>query len=408
LGRFEIVEVTNVWKVFADVNHDASILIARKRADAVDLTSLGSPAGLTEFRVRAVERGRSENEKLRQLAEGRWAIEHRTSHDFQRAQPDHRFEVIYSPKSALELDQIAARCRRLDEVADVTVGIQVYHHTKVPKEFIQRRGFHSTTKEGADWYPYIEANDVQRFYSKESTTQWLHFDSRLRDKRELSHYRLPRILVQQIFWRRLAAVLQEPTQPEMYLNTLFAVYNPRGITLACILGLLNSRFITGSYERRANRLFGDKFPKVSKIDLASVPIPRMSAATISIIGTLAVDLQSQWQGLRDALQESSADLAAVRSGASLADVQEFWKLSEAAFQSQARSLYGSVSSARNTLIREAYHKAKTAVDERWHLIRAGEARMEDLVRSAYRVSQDIYDDIIARTPEPQVDWALRS
>ena len=331
LRAFELVEITNVWKVFEDVNNDTSILIARKRPAHIEFSHAGSPEGLRELRVRAVERGRSESEKLRQLAEGTWSIEHRTTHDFQYRQTNHRFEVIYPQRAAVELDQIAARCRRLDTIADVTVGIQVYHHTKVSKDFIKKRGFHSTTKEGSDWYPFIDANDVQRYYAKASTTQWLHFSSKLRDKRDLAHYTEPRILVQQIFWRRLCAVLQTSAAPELYLNTLFSVSNPRDITLACILAFLNSRFVTGSYERRANRLFGDKFPKVSKIDLASVPIPRMSAKATLALGTAALELQSQWQGLRDALQDANSDLAAAYPEAGLTDFGHFWKLSEAEF-----------------------------------------------------------------------------
>ncbi|MER9456572.1 N-6 DNA methylase [Mesorhizobium sp. M0478] len=408
LQAFEFVEVTNVWKVFADVNHDASILIARKRPMPIALVPPGSPDGVKEFRVQAVERGRSESVKLKQLAEATWAIGHRTTHDFQYGQTNHRFEVIYPQKAALELDQIAARCRRLDAVADVTVGIQVYHHTKVPKEFIKRRGFHSAMREGSDWYPYIDANDVQRYYSKESTTQWLHFNDRLRDKRDLAHYAEPRILVQQIFWRRLSAVLQAPTEPEMYLNTLFAIYNARGVTLACVLALLNSRFITGSYERRANRLFGDKFPKVSKIDLASVPIPRMSPATMAALGDAALDLQAKWQGLRDALRDANVDLSAAHPEATLSELGEFWTLSEAAFLARASKIYGPASSTRNELLRSGYTKAKTTIDTLWHIIRSREQELEVLVRNAYRVNEEVYSAIIARTPPPEIEWALRS
>lgn len=34
--------------------------------------------------------------------------------------------------------------------------------------------------------------------------------------------------------------------------------------------------------------------------------------------------------------------------------------------------------------------------------------LEDLVRSAYRVNQEIYAMILGRTPEPAIEWALRS
>lgn len=408
LQSFEIVEITNVWKVFADVNHDACILIARKRARAVTLSTLKSAEGSKQFVVKAVERGKSEGEKLRRLASSLWSIEHKTSHSFQYKQPQHRLEVIYPEKVAEELDAVAARCRRLDSIADVTVGIQVYHHTKVSKQIIQRRGFHSTTREGADWHPYIDANDVQRYYSKPTTTQWLHYNDKLRDKRELSHYQQPRILIQQIFWRRLAAILEKPSKPTMYLNTLFAIYNSQEVSLECLLGLLNSRFVSGSYERRANRLFGDKFPKVSKIDLASIPVPRMSAATDRAIGDLAVKLQDDWQLLRDTLREAEEDLVSANSEARLSDFGDFWTLSEQKFQALFSSRYGSVSGIASQRIKRSYAKAKSIVDEKWHVIRSNEENMERLVRKAYRVDAYVYETMLERTPVPSIEWALRS
>lgn len=405
LERFEILEVTSVWKIFADVNHDASILVARKRVQAVDYRLGGAAAADALFKVQAIARGQSETEKLRQLAQGLWTISHATTHRFQFDQPEHRFEVIYTPDVAQELDRIAARCRRLDTVADVTVGIQVYHHTRVPKEFIRARGFHSTVRQGPDWHPYIDANDVQRYYAKSSTTQWLHFNERLRDKRDLAHYAEPRILVQQIFWQRMAGFLRVPDGPEMYLNTLFSIYNPRGVPLECLLGLVNSRFVSGSYERRANRLFGDKFPKVSKADLASVPVPAMSVATMASIGESALALQEHWQALRDAFRGASDDLAVLSPGASLSRVGDFWSLSETEFRQRIHQVLA-INDPTN--VRDIYRRVKTAADTHWPAIQEGEGELERLVRRAYRVREDIYEQIVGATPAPAIDWALRS
>jgi len=407
LESFEVLEIANIWKVFSDVNHDASIVIARKRSELPEFDSRSSAAALQEMKIRAVERGKSESEKLRQLAEGRWVISHSASHEFQYFQEGHRFEVIYPPNVAAELDKIASRCERLDNVADVTVGIQVYHHTKVPKEFIRRRGFHSTMREGADWYPYVDANDVQRYYISPSDVQWLHYNDKLRDKRELSHYSEPRILVQQIFWQRLAAAFEEPSEPRLYLNTLFAVYNARDAALECINGLMNSRFVSGSYERRANRLFGDKFPKVSKIDLASIPIPKMSKALKAEISATAISLQREWQALRDKLHRSNVDLASLSSEANLADFGEFWRLSETDFRSCYKRSYGIVP-ARGMLLSEVYRKSKAAVDDHWHRICSGEETMGKLVQKAYGVSSATYDAIVDRAPRPEIAWALRA
>jgi hypothetical protein len=403
LRHFEVLEVTNSWKIFSDVNHDTALLVARKRPEP--LADVESARGTIQ--VAALARGRTESSKLKQLAERNWSIAHEASEDFQARQPNFRFEVIYPPRIADELDQIASRCRRLDTVADVTVGIQVYHHTKVPKEFIQRRGFHSRTREGSDWHPYVDANDVQRYFIEPSTTQWLKYSDLLRDKRDLNHYAQPRILVQQIFWQGMSACLETPTNPVLYLNTLFAIYNARDCGLATLLGLVNSRFVTATYERFANRLFGDKFPKVSKLDLASIPVPRMSKATAGTIGEAALALQSEWEALRQAMREAGQDLAAVRPDAKLARFDEFWSMSEAQFTRRASELFGPLTSLHSGYVRAAYQKAKGSVDARWHLITEAEEALEGAVRGAYRVSDRVYEAVIDRAPVPSISWALR-
>ncbi|MBP1886534.1 Eco57I restriction-modification methylase domain-containing protein [Sinorhizobium mexicanum] len=404
LRHFELLEITNTWKIFRDVNHDAMLLVAKKRREP--LASVDA-VGLSTMQIAALSRGRSETAKLKQLAERDWFIAHDTTQGFQAKQPNHRFEVIYPSRIADELDQIAGRCMRLDAVADVTVGIQVYHHTKVPREFIQNRGFHSPTREGSDWYPYVDANDVQRYFIEPSTTQWLQYSDLLRDKRELDHYARPRILVQQIFWQGMSACLQTPTDPVLYLNTLFAIYNARGVPLRTLLGLLNSRFVSATYERFTNRLFGDKFPKVSKLDLASIPVPRMSRASSAAIGDAAVALQGEWEALRQALREANADFAAATPEAKLTRVEKFWAISETEFSRKATELFGPLTPTQIAFVRSAYRKAKSAVDTRWHRIVEVESALEGAVRKAYRVSDRVYDAVLDRVPTPTVAWALR-
>lgn len=197
LKHFDILEVTNVWKVFSDVNHDAVLLVARKRIEP--LTADEAATYGHNITVRAVQRGLSETTKLQRLAESAWWVDHTATQAFMWLQPRHRFEVIYEPRVADALDRIGQRCRPLGERASVTVGIQVYHHTRVDQQTIRTRAFHSTMRQGADWHPFIESNDVQRYVARSSDTKWLLFSERLCDKRELGHYSKPRILVQQIF-----------------------------------------------------------------------------------------------------------------------------------------------------------------------------------------------------------------
>lgn len=404
LRGFEILDVTNTWKVFRDVNHDATMVVARKRVEplpTVDDTGEGT------MKVRALSRGTTEVAKLRQLAQEDWAIAHEATQAFQASQLRHRFEVIYPPRVAEEIDAIVARCARLDQVADVTVGIQAYHHTKVDKATIEQRLFHSKARMSPEHYPYVDANDVQRYFVEPRTTQWLRFSDLLRDKRDLTHYLVPRILVQQIFWQRLSAEYQEPSAELLYMNTLFAIYNPRGITLPAILGLINSRFVSAIYERIANRLFGDKFPKVSKLDLARLPIPRVGPRTGAALGRTALALREHWNELRTALRSADMLLSSVKDGARLGQFVEFWIMTEREFMSRAVELLGPLAPAQVSTVATAYKAAKAAVDGRWGLITQAEADLEASVRAAYRVGDRVYDTLIERVPEPTITWALR-
>jgi hypothetical protein len=404
LRHFVVLEVTNTWKIFSDVNHDAAMLVARKRQEP--LTTVDT-AGPNVMRIAALSRGRTEASKLKQLAEQDWFISHQATDGFQAAQSNHRFEVIYPPRIADELDQIASRCVRLDSVADVTVGIQVYHHTKVSKDFIKRRGFHSQTRKGHDWHPYVDANDVQRYFVEPSSTQWLQYSDLLRDKREFNHYKNPRILVQQIFWQGMSASFQVPDKPILYLNTLFAVYNARGVPLPTLLGVINSRFVSATYERFANRLFGDKFPKVSKLDLASIPVPPMSKATAESIGVAALKLQDHWEALRGAFRDANADLGAAIPEAKLTRFEQFWTMTEGQFSHKASELFGTLTPAQLALVRGAHQRAKGAVDTEWPDITDAELKLEAAIRKAYRVSDRVYSAVIDRVPEPNITWALR-
>jgi hypothetical protein len=404
LRHFEIIEVTNIWKVFSDVNHDAAMLVARKRAEP--LSDEQAATDRQKIVVRAVPRGLSATAKLQRLAEGGWWIDHTVEQSFMWRQPRHRFEVIYEPRIADALDRIEQRCLPLVERASVTVGIQVYHHTRVDRQTIDDRAFHSTMKRGSDWHPYIEANDVQRYVARSSDTKWLLYSDLLCDKRELTHYSKPRILVQQIFWQRMSAFMESPTEPYLYLNTLFAVYDA-AVPLPCILALLNSRFVSASYERRANRLFGDKFPKVSKADLAGVPIPHLTREVRIGLRDNAISLQRLWGELRDEFRSAERLLKLVHPDAAIEKFGDFWLSAEDAMVSTAIEKFGAISAQHADLVRQAYRLGKTAVDAKWHQIEELETATELLISRAYRVPQAIYEQLLEGAPRPQISWALK-
>ena len=188
LGACEIIEITHVWKIFDDVNHDACLLILRRPE--------GETPSKVTAKVRALSRGVSEATKNQHLAEGRFAWEFEVDPTTWLEEPAARFETVYPPATARELSRSASRCTPVGELFDVTVGIQVYHQRNVPKAIIESRAFHADRRKGPGWYPFITGNDVQRYFTAQRDDTFLFYNDRLCDKRELTHYSEPRIVVQ--------------------------------------------------------------------------------------------------------------------------------------------------------------------------------------------------------------------
>ncbi|BBU63066.1 type II endonuclease-methyltransferasefusion protein [Methylosinus sp. C49] len=407
IRHFEILEITNLWKIFKDVNHDACLLIARKRKVAI--TEEGKPNQRecsSQMTIRALPRGVGEPVKLKALAEKSWMINHCTTHAFQLKQENLRFEVIFKPEIADAIDKVTRPCQPLSEYADITVGIQVYHNSRHSKDEIKNRIYHSRTNEGGEWYELFESNTVQRYFKGASKGERLKYSKDLHDKRSLDHYAEPRILVQQIFWQRMSALMQKPDKPLMYLNTLFAVYNPRVISLECILGLLNSKFVSATYERRSNRLFGDKFPKISRDDLAGVPVPVMSKKLAGSIGQAAMKLQASWCGMREGLLLAGQRLAAVDKSASMADFDGFWNLLQNEFIERAADRYERIDAAE--VYAACYQDAMKAVHDHWQDIQDEERLLEGLVKKAYGVDDTMYELLASSVPDPSISWALNA
>ena len=358
--------------------------------------------------IRAISRGLSESEKLKRLAEREWAIDHVASDSFQYNQLGHRFEVIFTPENADALDIIKERCRPLSECAKITVGIQVYHKSRVSTDIIKHKSFHSGIKKGNDWYKLYESNTIQRYHIGAGSEEWLKYSNLLHDKRPLPHYGEPRILIQQIFWKRLSAVLQEPNEPEMYLNTLFAVYEPDGISLPCLLGFINSRFVSATYERWANKLLGDKFPKVSKADLACIPIPHVSDRVDKKIGNYATELQALWSRMREGFTSASSKFVLLGPTASLAEHDGFWYLKKDDFIRLVAKKYKDMPIEGAKIASDVYTEAKKAINENWHLILKTEDALETAIKDAYGLSDDVYKKLVAGSPEPSIAWALNA
>ncbi len=353
LERFELRQLVNVWRVFPGVNHDACVVIARKR----DAPS-AAPSDPRPAMIASLARRGSPSAKRQQLATRQFTTRFTAAPaEWLRAR-DCRYETQYRPALRSALDTIAARGRPLASLCEITVGIQVYHRRKLSPDEIARRVFHADHRVDARWHPYVTGSQVQRYCTRPRPGAYLMYSDRLCDKRPLAHYGAPRILIQQMFWGRLAAALQEPPAPLLYLNTLFSC-SAASVPLGMILAVLNSRLASAAYERWANRLFGEKFPKLSKLDLARFPMPRCDRALARRLHLAALELRAAW-----------AALAATEGP-----------------QGQERD---------------------ALVQRRWSAIETLERRVEDGVQDAYQIDDQLRVELLERAPAIALEDALRS
>jgi hypothetical protein len=194
------------------------------------------------------------------------------------------------------------------------------------------------------------------------------------------------------------------------LNTLFSISGAKtNLDLAGLLAILNSRFMSATYERWANRLFGDKFPKVSKLDLARLPVPattRAQARQLSEWGSL---LQRGWTQLKQLTVDLDLAISlADASGRLSKDMTRFWELSKpAAIQAISRVLIHHEDSLklRDTLLRR-WAEAKAGIEAEWSKVASVEAEAEEFVSKLYGVKPEIYAKVIQRSPLPSLDDVL--
>ncbi len=402
LSHFIVLEIVHVWKIFKDVNHDACLLLARKRM------TLALPAKNESTMIRSLPRGLSEETKWQYLAEERWKSSFEARPSEWVSEPDARFETIYPPKLVSALNRAFKGSRPLGEVADVTVGIQVYHRRNLTRDEIENRVFHSKSRDGADWFPFLTGNEIQRYFEFPAGAEFLRYSERLCDKRALAHYAEPRILIQQIFWNRLSAALSFPEEPVLYQNSLFSVTQAQPpYTLGCLLAILNSRLMSSSYERFANRIFGDKFPKVSKLDLARLPIPPLNKSTAKALGKNGLELTKMWTGLKSLITEfQNITAVADPSGTLGRKLSKFWVLTRGDVTDALGSSGHIVQSSAVNQFLEDWKRTRTAVQKQWGEIMQREEAIEQILRSALRIPANLYYELISGTPEPSLEDAL--
>ncbi|MCA9541579.1 MAG: hypothetical protein KC620_21925, partial [Myxococcales bacterium] len=163
--------------------------------------------------------------------------------------------------------------RTLGEVAEVTRGVNPYHHTTHTADQIAARVHHAAAPAGPDWVPEVRGRDLpEAFVLTERADRWLQYGPWLKEPRDPRFFRGPRLLVRKIFGPTLCAVfLDRPLHCDqsVYIARLRdgQPYDPFAL-LACVA----SRVIAALLKAR-HQEHDALFPQLKVAELRAVPLP---------------------------------------------------------------------------------------------------------------------------------------
>lgn len=176
-----------------------------------------------------------------------------------------------TPRAAAILAASTRWTTPLGAIADVTRGINPYHHTTHPPDQIRDRVHHADAPRPG-WSPELRGRDLPAAYRLTAPTRWIHYGPWLKEPRHPRYFRGPRLVVRKILGDTLcAAYLDRPLycDQSVYIVKLHPEqpYPPYGI-----LASVASRLIA-TLLRTRHQCDDDAFPQLKVGDLRGLPLP---------------------------------------------------------------------------------------------------------------------------------------
>ena len=187
-----------------------------------------------------------------------------------------RIEVRQSKLETELLEKIRENGIKLDDVADISIGIQAYNRSKHTKEQIEKRVFHSDHKKSADYLPELSGQDVSRYHVAHDGDSWVKYGDHLHDYRPMRYFSEPRILVREIT-DDSNHMIHAAFTDEVYCNykTILNILPSGEYDPHYVLSILNSEPMSWLFLRTSNKVVSDTFPRISVSDLEELVIPRI-------------------------------------------------------------------------------------------------------------------------------------
>src|SRR5690625_3296298 len=156
-----------------------------------------------------------------------------------------KFNIYISDEILKPLTKIHGKGKRLEEIADFTLGITPYDKYKGhSKELIENKEFHSDVKLSDEYKPLIKGENIVPYYVDEKVNDYIKYGSWLGAPREERFFTEPRVIVRQIVSGKPPKIYAGYTDKPLYFTQIgFSIIPKSDITVFELTALLNSKLM---------------------------------------------------------------------------------------------------------------------------------------------------------------------
>lgn len=273
VGKY--VELGYTLLLFDDVNLDTIAVVFKKvrvvRIKNVCATDLPIASSTT---IRIAHPGTGIAARLEKLSRGEWSSEYTVQQENWDKEESCPVDVLGHPHERNLLQRLARYVPRVGDYFKAAVGLQAYHRSIHSENQIRDRVFHAERQVDSSYAMQISGNAVRRYWYSLREAEWISLGNDLYCVPDSAHFSVPRVLIQEIVWERLAAAyIEDHLCHYKSILSLVPKSHAPPYPLHALLGVLNSAIIAWYFVRSSNKLVGDKFPKLSIADLERLPLP---------------------------------------------------------------------------------------------------------------------------------------
>jgi len=156
-----------------------------------------------------------------------------------------KFNIYISDEILKPLNKIHGKGKRLEDIADFTLGITPYDKYKGhSKELIENKEFHSDVKLSDEYKPLIKGENIVPYYVVEKENGYIKYGSWLGAPREERFFTEPRVIVRQIVSGKPPKIYAGYTDKALYFTQIgFSIIPKSDITVFELTALLNSKLM---------------------------------------------------------------------------------------------------------------------------------------------------------------------